>query len=367
MKLLRLVHSIRSSPGVALLLCSIFALCFALAVRATPPAHTASDGGSAAGELAWDTAEQDLWAARIQELGASKAYEAFAASIAGLNPSDQHLLAHQFGGILHAEEGSKGIVACDGRFSWGCVHEVIARSIGEQGFGVIAEFGEHCRTLDPIGANSCFHSIGHGIVGWYGYSKEHLKKSLASCDAYFPDSSANPFGGCYSGVFMEFNLRTLTGEGAAAYRPASDGDYHELCYSLPEQYQRTCAFDSYQWWLTLSIDRSIEAVSRIGKECRAYRTAAMVDACYRGVGDHWPITAVRSAADIRERCEVLAPDMHGQLWCKAYAAAISTQLNGSGGEAVCERLVGAPQAFCMQYATGAANRMREAPLPKEYQ
>ena len=165
---------------------------------------------------------------------------------------------------------------------------------------------------------------------------------------------------------MEYNLRTLTGLGVAAYRPKSEGDYHDLCYALPDKYQLACAFGAYTWWLTFSTDTPLNRIARIGDECRAFRTTQMRDACYMGVGDHYPVAPGRATKDIRTLCENLSTEVGGQLLCKGFAAAISLQLNGTKAEGICDDLQGTALTFCKKYADGEANWLHVEPVPVEY-
>ncbi len=336
------------------------------AARASGEMHARASASKLQAGVALNVSQQAYWKSRIQESGGAEAYKEFSGLISDMAVMQQHNLAHNFGSVLYEAEGFTGYKACDDLFSWGCAHEIISRSIEENGFAVVASLGALCSSYEEMVATGCYHGIGHGLVGWFGYSSKNLLESLTACDTYLPDSYATPLGGCYSGVFMEYALRTLTGLDTEGYRPASEGSFQELCFSLPEKYRVGCAFQAYQWWVTLSIDRSLERMAFIGEECRSFGRQDMIDACYMGVGDHLPVTPDRSPERIAALCSALSPEMGGRLLCQGFAAFITEFLSREGGELACTGLEGSDLEYCAKYADGKANWLHVEPLPEEY-
>ncbi|HVU75502.1 MAG TPA: hypothetical protein VHD38_01525 [Candidatus Paceibacterota bacterium] len=299
---------------------------------------------------------ESFWKGRIEAVGASDAYAEFAQSVSTLSPAKQHENAHTFGGALFDAEGTAGLATCDARFSYGCFHEFLGRAIASLGMGIVDSLNQGC--VDALGGNalSCQHGIGHGVQAALGYDESALKKALRICEN-LPYN--DPIGGCYGGVFMEYNMQTMLGEQART-RPEKPGDPLYPCDVLSAAYLPACAFWSPQWWINLQHQAGAPTVDTkaIGSLCDSFTDAHQVRACYEGLGTVVPPEGAFEPATVRDLCDRSSLDPVHQLYCLSYAAN-SLDVGGSGQKgdaaAVCDGLSDKSYAYCMAYAQNKAN------------
>jgi hypothetical protein len=296
------------------------------------------------------------WTAVIEREGGQRAYQEFKRDVDSLPPPQQHDNAHVFGGALFSAEGKQGLSVCDSNYSYGCFHEFLGRAIATLGLSSVYELNQGCvETLGPQ-ALSCQHGIGHGIVSALGYDFDALKKALELC-AGLPYS--DPIGGCYSGVFMEYNMRTMLGTDARS-RPVERGDLQYPCDVLATTYKMACAFWSPQWWIDLQRQSGPENIdiAAVGPLCDEFEESDIVRSCYEGLGTLVPIQADFDADTARTLCESASADPARQLYCKSYAAnSLFVGVVGKTGDAqaVCAGLNGSSFDYCSAYAHNKAN------------
>jgi hypothetical protein len=301
--------------------------------------------------------QEGYWKHRIVRIGPDKAYEELALLIAGSPPERQHIAAHAFGAALYDVEGEQGLSTCDARFSYGCYHEFLGRAIASLGLGVVGRLNQGCIDSLKESPLSCQHGIGHGVLAAIGYDEASLRKALAICeDLPYND----PIGGCYGGVFMEYNMRTMLGD-RASLRPLQDGEPLYPCDVLGSEYLPACYFGLPQWWLlTWEQAHGTEApgTPSTGALCDKAGSSALVRTCYEGMGTMVALEAGFDPEKAKELCRLSSRDEKRQLYCRSYAATsitLSTPTMDGNGTAVCDGLVGADQAYCLSYATNKAN------------
>lgn len=301
------------------------------------------------------------WQEQIEVLGSKRAYAAFAEAVSPLTPGKRHDNAHTFGAALYAAEGKEGLATCDAQFSYGCFHEFLGRAIASLGLGVVYELNQKCVDALGSGALSCQHGIGHGVLAALGYDEDAFTEALKVCKN-IPYS--DPIGGCYGGLFMEFNMQTMLGE-AGHIRQPKNGNLLDPCDRLGPEYLPACAFWSPQWWLQLQhVERGAGEIdfSKIGPLCDAFGTPALVRACYEGAGTVAPPEADFDPKKAAALCEGTSSDRTRQLYCKSYAAN-SIQLGGSGqtgdGLMVCAGLPERELQYCHAYAMNEANLLEQ--------
>lgn len=317
--------------------------------------------------------ETEYWKSRIADAGGKKAYAEFVGWIErGAVDQDQiHTLAHIFGGALYRVEGIRGLTACDARFTYGCFHEFLGEAIAEGGLSVVRDLNEECATALVESPLSCQHGIGHGLTATLGYDEDSFKQAMAVCrELPYND----PIGGCYGGVFMEYNLRTILsirGE-VADIRPLTDGNYYDLCEILSTDLLRPCFFWQPQWWHQLFrvAGESDEEIifTRLGALCsEATADPAFSRACFEGIGNITTPAANFDARRAAELCDLTSDHPSRRLFCRAIAAN-SLYVGGAGppgdGEAVCEGLSETGRAYCEAYARNEANILRTLPPPE---
>lgn len=303
------------------------------------------------------------WASRIGAVGPRHAYEEFAQAVSDLDRGKQHTSAHVFGAALYEVEGISGLSVCDTRFSYGCFHEFLGRAIAEHGLASVSELNDGCISALAESPLSCQHGIGHGVMAYFGYREEDLLRALGVCeDLPYND----PIGGCYGGVFMEYNFRTMLGtEGRIR---EFEGDVHEPCNRLRDLYKPPCAYWQPQWWQQMIFSGSADAevYERMGEYCRDMgELGGLLRSCMEGLGT---ITSQVSGYDPEKAallCDSAASgDPRLRLFCTALAAnSFGIEVGKEAAERACARLEGEEGQYCLAYAHNEANILNILPEP----
>lgn len=298
----------------------------------------------------------DFWEERIARVGAPQAYEELTKWSKGFSVGEQHGFAHTFGGALYAQEGVDGIAYCDARFSFGCYHEFLGTAIADRGLSSVNELNEACFRVVPENSLSCQHGIGHGILTDIGYDLPDIKKALSMCrDLPYSD----PIGGCYGGVFMEYDHRTMWGDSAVS-REGDSAEPFALCESIDDEYGKACAFWTPQWWgqAFRSLDSDAHArARRMGHWCEGEvfgRTH--VRDCFEGIGNIVSFDAQFDPEESRLLCEAASDNLEHRLWCLNIAANhLGIDVSLEAGMKVCEGLTAGMKTQCESYARNHAN------------
>lgn len=310
-------------------------------------------------------AQQAYWEKKIEALGPKGAYEAFAEAMASKDPGVQHADAHAFGAALFVRAGVSGLSTCDAQFNFGCFHEFLGRAISSLGLSKVNDLNQACRDALGNGFLSCQHGIGHGVLAYLGYNNKDLDQALRLCkDLPYSD----PIGGCYGGVFMEYNLQTMLGT-EARLRPAV-ADILFPCDTLAPAYQKACFYWQPQWWDQTMRGQGVEDITAIfvelGKRCDLEKDPELNHFCYQGIGNMTAPSGNFVGAKAAALCRASTNEPLRQLHCLATAA---NSLSGGGGgqkgdgAAVCNGLAGAYLSYCMAYAENRANILEPLPDP----
>ncbi len=282
------------------------------------------------------------WKVRIALVGAERAYGELAVSIAGMPLIVQHRRAHRFGEALYAREGVDGAVVCDKRFFYGCFHQLIGEAIAEHGVAVASDLAAVCaRALPDVSA--CFHSIGHGLLNFFGYDEESLNDALQACRTL-----NDPKAFCSSGVFMEYVLRTMLQPETEAL-PIESGGRHAVCDSLSNLSSRErlwCIFWLPTWWAANHVSYPAQ-----GLECRRYR-AEELSTCIEGIGKMTVFDAKPSPDFTGRACRSATRSQQEYVSCVS-AAAYELAFSGYDEAAsdMCTLLsVSEEWSLCAQYA-----------------
>jgi hypothetical protein len=310
------------------------------------------------------SAQERFWEARIRAVGGMAAYQEFAHDVQGDDPGTQHGDAHIFGDALYTVAGLPGLSVCDSRFSYGCYHEFIGRAIADRGIDVINTLNSQCHAL--VNGEGCQHGIGHGILAYLGYKEPDLTRAVNTC-SNLPGGSF--IDGCYGGVFMEYNMRTLVDVNGPP-RALDDGGLMSPCDSFAGEARQSCALLQPQWWGTmLPGTQSISGTalfSKMGTLCEGFGDAASVRACFEGIGWMSSALANYSPQGAARLCDATSPNGALQLYCLSYAASLfdTVGLGVDAGREVCAGLPPDSLAYCDEYAGEEANFNNPLELPQ---
>lgn len=257
-----------------------------------------------------------FWRERIGETDAKAAYADFKHAYATETPETQHAHAHVFGGVLFEEIGQRGVSVCDSSFAFGCFHELLGRAIHAGGLEVVHELNQAC--IENLGAQAlgCQHGIGHGILTYIGYNYDDLTAALAACRE-LPVS--DPIGGCYGGVFMEYNLQTILDTNAV--RPLADDDPHAPCNTLAPEYKGACYFWQSQWWRVVLGGGGDTAFTRIRDLCDSLGQRELRTQCFRGIGNNVAGAFGWNASRMGTYCDTM-PSVRARIQCRGSAASV---------------------------------------------
>jgi hypothetical protein len=217
------------------------------------------------------------WTGRIEAINAQQAYDEFKLYYVHLDSGEKHEVAHYFGGVLYESVGLEGISVCDDDFSYGCFHELITFSILDHGTGILTELNDFCTNSEF----DCQHGIGHGILADFGYTPSDLNDALEMCNTL---GSVDESDGCFGGIFMEYNLRTIWGKDAPIRNfDKKIGD--DTCTEVPAYSQKACFFWLAQWYMAMSYNLGItEQIKWTQDQCSKLSTLSSQLECINGLG-----------------------------------------------------------------------------------
>ncbi|NBV77733.1 hypothetical protein EBR66_06235 [bacterium] len=298
--------------------------------------------------------------ARIEQLsvligrkGGLQAYQQFGDQVASIDFNARHQQAHLFGAALYATEGLAGFKVCDAQFSYGCYHEFIGRAIIDHGPSVISELNRGC--LSTTSHLTCQHGIGHGIAAYVGYEAKDLDKAIALCKT-LPES--DPIGGCYGGLFMEYNLRTMWGSDAQprTYRKERPFEPCDTLKGIEER--RACLYWQSQWWGQVLGTPSSEGIfKQQGDLCRRAKiTYGVYRDCFEGIGNTSAPSAGFKSDRIFELCTHAGKTDEEVFWCAAVGANhLGLEVSVDEAQKVCARVAPKYQSHCAKWATNSFN------------
>ncbi len=297
-----------------------------------------------------------FWESRIKMGDGKTAYEELAVEGAKQTYEQQHRFAHAFGEALYNQAGVSGIAVCDARFSFGCYHAFLGAAIADKGLGSVNDLNEACFGALPGSSLSCQHGIGHGILTDIGYDFPHIKQALDTCASL---SHSDPIGGCYGGVFMEYDSRTMWGDSAVS-RVGDKRKPFEVCERLDDKYGRACAFWTPQWWTQAFFsggEDKAQFMKAMGGWCEesAFGKKYAKD-CFEGIGNIVTFSAGFDPDRARALCEATSKKEQNRLWCLRLAANhFGIDVSSEAGLKVCSSLKGKSLATCEAYASNKAN------------
>ncbi len=253
------------------------------------------------------------WASEVDALGAEAAYERFKTDYRSKNLKEQHIGAHIFGDILYAKKGLDGFRVCDAMFAFGCYHIFLTRALAERGAEAILMLSRICEERFGARSAGCEHGIGHGILEYFGYSPDGLRRGLETCP---PASDKNPFVGCLSGVFMEYYSRVSFDQTRTAleWREFDPRNPYDPCPSVPKEFARPCYAQLGLWW-----DTATNADYRyMGELCGGVGDRGNRDICFFSLGMFGATLSGYDGEETLSRCAEM-PSEESTLLCRAGA------------------------------------------------
>lgn len=280
---------------------------------------------------------EEYWAQHIIESGIKNTYADFVHSHSKVPILRQHFFEHVFGGALYRQGNIEALSLCGEGLFYGCIHEFVGRHIAEEGIASISSIALACEET-TLNKSVCMHSLGHGVLAHFGYHTSDLKEALATCDVVSSNNIEDMLGGCHAGVFMEFNLRTMMGEGNI--RSSKEGAISP-CTELDDLYWMSCAFRLPQWWEYEFIDVTDKKLAEeLGNRCMLvpdmYRSA-----CFQGIGNVLIDNTGFDLGDSGKLCDMSTEEKEYGMMCRTQAFVSKGFLKGvnsSDIEAACENL-----------------------------
>jgi len=249
---------------------------------------------------------------RVEFEKSDRAYVELIDSGRDLSYDDSHEVAHMAGELLYETIGLPGTALCTADFQYGCYHGFAGRALSDVGLVSVSDIRAACDSSpEPLG---CIHGIGHGVLAFLG--NEKLLEALRACASLKQES---PVGGCFGGVFMEYNFNTMQSVAGISVRSFSENGANEPCEGLPNEFKIPCYFDQPAWWHAAATDTTADESDRfrsIGIRCAAipppYRNV-----CYQGIGNVIGPTSGYETTTMRAWCELLP--LEGRESCQLFA------------------------------------------------
>lgn len=285
----------------------------------------------------------------IREEGPTAAYANLAEDLSDRPSEERHRRAHIFGESLYQLLGFNGVSVCDEQFTYGCLHELTAQSLYAHGMGALSDLVGVCKSLEPDKRNECEHGLGHGILAYYGYSLSNVEKSLQHCSA-FSDAFTDVVGGCNGGVFMEFNLQAMKGDGVQP-REVIHNDLFYPCRDVDTQYSLSCIYKLPQWWDALYSELNTpQRYPKLATLCSTLGvTTREQHVCYAGIG----VVAFGVSTlpeKIEAACTSMQPNDEAVYACLANAAYRYRMIDESKSSLLCNSLSGYQLSACISAA-----------------
>lgn len=292
--------------------------------------------------------DSDFWVSYVRQYGGVNAHKVLVRAAEELDANDSHIAAHAFGRALYETLGLPALFVCDDRFLYGCMHEFLGQALVREGIDIIPALHQSC------GKDvQCDHAIGHGLIGYFGYDKRGLREAVATCERLSPDI----FNGCGSGVFMEFNERTMlvgdnnseTPHSLGSNPLALCGDFSGLAASTCHFWQMPAAREG--WSSEMENDALFK---RLGNVCRSAQ-AEDRPFCIGGIGQAAVSAAKYDTSAAVRFCERASNSLQDEALCVAYAAkTLAGAVSRDAGDIVCAALPLEARGACERHAYSRA-------------
>ncbi len=325
--------------------------------------------------------EEGFWRELARSDGARVAYEEFKAFQRSQPINYEHRLSHLFGAALYKELGVTAISVCDFETQIGCLHEFFRQYADGHGLSSLVELEKGCeQNKDARGP--CQHAIGHGVLSYYGNTKEGLVQALEMCGSSFGYTDVV---GCMGGAFMEYNGYVTLDPKDTLRSP--EANWYGACLDVPEKFQRSCAWWLPRWWgeyFMTSNDKAATAVksyTKMAELCRNLPLPKYRRECFEHVGQNVSGAAKYDPEKVKLLCNTITVNAQEKLYCLSYAASMFTYGTWEShlpygnmiaretlptrekARAVCAELSSGEKEYCYHYADNQNYLHNELPLP----
>jgi hypothetical protein len=301
------------------------------------------------------------WHSELEKKGAQESVALLRAQAQMLSFAQAHVLAHAFGDALYDLEGADGLPVCPSEFSQGCAHELIGRAVVEHGLGAMESLSRSC-AMAGTSQRVCMHSLGHGILGSFGYDDASLTSALEVCRAHDPGARSS----CADGVFMEYFLRFLAaGAGDDSFiRPFDEAHPYGPCESVETTYSAACGFELPRWKQYFeSAASASEEFGDLGAYCSGAPDGRIRRGCWEGIG---ALASIETGPDTSASLTLCASTAAGTayLYCVTGIVLHQHYWNTPGYERVCDGagLSEGALAYCRTYAHTDVEEVDAIPL-----
>jgi hypothetical protein len=302
---------------------------------------------SSIGIQSTDASFEDFWVDYIKTYSSQKAYQDFKKAYSHISSQDQHHIGHLFGGALYKASGLSGLTTCDMDFSSGCFHEFLGRALYEHGEKILYDVDTYCKesTYD------CQHGIGHGILGYTGYEFEDLQRALVLCEKI---GTTDIRDGCFGGIFMEYNVRTMLGGSVSIRSHTPDEALDLLCTQVSPYARDACYFWIAQWFLAQEDGNNDQKFVAATRKCLQIDNTEHRLTCYSGLANDVPsYTSDREWYNTYcDNPELVSVDPLFSIQCRSgIATTLFADLETrSAAPKLCDPLKGDAKTFCMYFA-----------------
>lgn len=310
------------------------------------------------------------WEARIGEVGFLEAQIELVRMGEKLRPIRAHSLAHTFGAALYKTGGVEEFSLCPDVFLYGCYHDFVGVAVSEHGFDVLEDLAADCEMIPGHTPFPCKHGLGHGILGYLGYTPSALNEALAVCTKLDP---YDVWSGCADGVFMEYNLRemvALENDSQGRFDPRQISDENRLtpCVSIDARYRASCVFELPLWWVHARSDlRTLrERLVSVSHYCSDAALGAHSRICFEGLGYFAAAFADLSPDNALPLCDG-APSAREHLFCLSGIVRRFQTERRPDFLSLCQRfgLLGDARTYCETYAQGRWSDVLELSVPED--
>lgn len=240
-----------------------------------------------------------FWGDEIKNKGALSAYKEFKNTNKKSQGVSRHINAHRIGELLYKFENTDAINICDISFNYGCMHGLFISATEKEGIGALNNLYDKC-PKDSIPAEVvCQHSLGHGLLEYFGATDAGVKKAVARC---YELKENNSLFGCASAVMMGYEFPYTQGDydGVVKVMPAVKDPY-ALCQRFEAEYQDACYFSMPAWWIgAYKID-----YPQVSEKCRDVSDPRQKDNCFTGTGRIISLLEDFNVNSVIEKCGLI--------------------------------------------------------------